>query len=713
MSLAVGAVAETEPVAAPPPERRIYPVAIHLGLFAAGMLIPVLLIVAFMLSDAARLRRDDSLHDAGLIAQHLNATIEVELEKAIAVGQTLATALAIDGGDTTRFASQARDIAQRLGVNFVARDAGGQQIANSFMAPGIPLPVSNESILALDRVAASLHKPVISNLRIATVRQVPTVNVVVPVFEDGRAKYFISASIPPARFTRILSTGMPANWIAGVIGQDGRLIARSVDEDRFLGTVNPAFLAVASEAQGSWSGVAREGTAIAGVYIRSPLSGWIVSVAVPEAVLRAPAESAMLWLSGLVIASLVVSTWLGWRLSGRISAPIRDLVVRARELGEGRLPAAARSSVAEVNEVTRALRSAAVELDRRAEAARQATDAVRANEERLQLVRDTARIGTIDWDIAADHATCSPRFHEMFALPPGRPVRIADLLGRLRPEERERIEQSRGELLREGGPFEEEFRILAPNGEECWIHAGGRLDLADGRPVRLIGAGIDITERKRAEEHLRFLLREISHRSKNLLAVILAMASQTAKSSETVADFRRRFGERLMGLSASHDLLVNQNWLGASVGNLVRGQLSPFVDGNDPRLRISGPEVDLKAEAAEALGLALHELATNSLKYGALSDQAGKVEIVWDVYGSEEPGASGDDGRRFRMDWIEHAVTPVSPPSHKGFGRMVIEHVVETTLRGMVTLSFPPGGLSWRIDAPASCLAQPARGLAA
>jgi len=354
------------------------------------------------------------------------------------------------------------------------------------------------------------------------------------------------------------------------------------------------------------------------------------------------------------------------------------------------------------------LRAASIELVRRASAARRAADAVRANEERLQLVQDTAGIGTIDWDVATDRAVCSPRFYEMFGLPVGSPVHFADLTERLHPEDRKRIEQSRSRRFSEGGPFEEEFRILTPNGEECWIHVRGRLDLSDAGPARLLGASSDITGRKRAEEHLRFLLREISHRSKNLLAVIMAMAGQTAKSAETVADFRRRFGERLMSLSASHDLLVNQNWLGASVVNLVRGQLAPFVDENDPRLRIHGPNVDLKAEATEALGLALHELATNSLKFGALSDPAGKVEIVWDVLGPE----AGDE-RVFRMDWIEHAVVPVSPPGHKGFGRMVIEHTVEATLRGTVTLGFPPGGLRWRIDAPASCLAPPARGMAA
>ena len=150
------------------------------------------------------------------------------------------------------------------------------------------------------------------------------------------------------------------------------------------------------------------------------------------------------------------------------------------------------------------------------------------------------------------------------------------------------------ELREQGGPFEEEFRILRQDGEERWIYLKGRLDLRDGKPVRLLGASIDTTERKQYEEHLRFLLREISHRSKNLLAVIQAMAGQTAKSAESVDAFRRRFGERLMGLAASHDLLVNQNWLGVSVGNLVRGQLAPFLDPQDARGQIHGPNVDLK-----------------------------------------------------------------------------------------------------------------------
>lgn len=715
MSFAAEAVAPSQGAAQRETEARNYRIAIHLAMFAAGILVPVLLIVTFMLINTARLWRDDALHDARLIAQHLTETIDVELEKAVAVDESLAAALAHDEGQHALFEAQARDVAKRLGINITVRDASGQQIINTFLPVGSPLPVSNDSLRAIDRLAARGNSVVISNLRTATIRNVPTLNVVMPVGSGSKVAYLVSASMSPERFGQILAADLPNGWIAGLVGRDGRLIARNVDQARYIGTDNPAFLEVATQPEGTWTGLSREGVAIAGVYIRSPLSGWIVSVAVPEAILREPAKAAMFSLVSLVVASLTVSTLLGWRLSRRIAAPMRDLALRARELGEGRMPAAAHSGVSEVNEVMDALQAAAAELDRRAAAANQASEAVRANEERLQLVQDTAGIGTIDWDIEADRAVCSPRFQELFSRPVGSRMSFAGFIASVHPLERTRIEAFYGRLREQGGPFEDEFRILTRDGEERWIYLKGRLDLRDGRPVRLLGASIDITERKRSEQHLRFLLRELSHRSKNLLAVIQAMAGQTAKSAETVDVFRRRFGERLMGLAASHDLLVNQNWLGVSVENLVRGQLAPFLDPQDLRVQTHGPDVDLKAEAAEALGLALHELATNSVKYGALKEPAGTVEISWTVSVPDASGShpSGSDGRRFRMAWVEHTVDPISPPTHKGFGRMVIEHTVQATLRGVVTLEFPADGMRWRIDAPANCLAPAGSSVAA
>jgi two-component sensor histidine kinase len=702
--------------------RRNFPIAVHLALFVIGTLTPVLMIVTVMLIDAARLRRDDSLHDAKTAVRHLNATIEVEIRKAIAVAETLATSRALATGDYATFDGQARDVANRLKLVIVSRDLTGQQRTSTAAAPGEPLPVSNETILEVDRLAAQRKAPVVSGLVTGTVMNAPLVIADIPILTGPKVVGFIDVVLRPQRIGEILGQDLPEGWIAGVVGVDGRLIARSVEQDRYIGTINRRYLDAATDDEGTWSGITREGIAVTGAYVRSPLSGWIVSVAVPEAVLHAPALWALAWLGGLAAAGLAVSLWLGWRLSRRISGPIRDLVTRAQELGAGRRPGVSHSGVREVNAVADALVAASIELDRHADEAQRATEAVRANEERLQLVQDTAGIGTIDWDIETGRVVCSARFHELFSLPPDSPIRFEDIQARIHPAERERMNEVRARLFREGGPFEEEVRILIPgdptgdgptgNESERWIFARGRLELKDGRPARLLGANIDISERKRSEEHLRFLLREISHRSKNLLAVIQAMANQTAKSVETVDVFRRRFGDRLMGLAASHDLLVNQNWMGVSVGDLVRGQLASFVDENDRRILISGPDVDLKARSAEALGLALHELATNSLKYGALRDQTGRLEVVWTVYKSDD-SESTMNGGRFRMDWIEHAADPIAPPGHKGFGRMVIEHTVEAALLGRVSLDFPPGGLRWRIDAPVSCLAPAGQSVAA
>ena len=129
----------------------------------------------------------------------------------------------------------------------------------------------------------------------------------------------------------------------------------------------------------------------------------------------------------------------------------------------------------------------------------------------------------------------------------------------------------------------------------------------------------------------------------------------------------------------------------------MTSQLAPFVGADDPRLTVDGPEVDLTSVAAEALGLALHELATNSVKYGALRDAEGRLTIAWEVV----PDEAGE--RRFRMVWTERAAAPITPPVRRGFGRLVIERVVQSSLNGKVTLDFPPEGMVWRIDAPDTC----------
>jgi PAS domain S-box-containing protein len=208
----------------------------------------------------------------------------------------------------------------------------------------------------------------------------------------------------------------------------------------------------------------------------------------------------------------------------------------------------------------------------------------------------------------------------------------------------------------------------------------------------------DISEQRRREEHTRFIMRELSHRSKNLLAVIQAMGRQTARTSRNLEDFHSRFNARIAGLARSHDLLVKQDWRGVPVTELVQGQLAPFIDRTEEQLRFAGPALLLKPEAAQNIGLALHELATNASKHGALSSPKGRIEIHWEL-------AQRDGQRRFRMTWCERGGPAVIPPADRGFGWTVVEVMVGRALDGEAHIEWRPEGLEWHLDAPATCVA--------
>ncbi len=216
-----------------------------------------------------------------------------------------------------------------------------------------------------------------------------------------------------------------------------------------------------------------------------------------------------------------------------------------------------------------------------------------------------------------------------------------------------------------------------------------------GSVVGLTCASVDVTERKEGEAHLRLLLRELTHRSKNLLAVIQAMARQTARHTGSIDAFLSQFAARLQGMASSHDLLVRESWYGASLGELVRSQLAAYVERGQEQIVFEGPDVALKPEAAQNLGLALHELAINAKKFGALSVPDGRVSISWGRDG-------GGDKNAVALNWLEQFGPKVKPRRKRGFGSLVIERNLARSLDAEVNLEFKPDGVRCRIVIPAS-----------
>lgn len=189
-----------------------------------------------------------------------------------------------------------------------------------------------------------------------------------------------------------------------------------------------------------------------------------------------------------------------------------------------------------------------------------------------------------------------------------------------------------------------------------------------------------------AERINRLLMNEVNHRSKNLLSVVLAVAQQTGYAS--APDFVRNFSNRVQALAVNQDLLVENQWRSIEMIDLVRGQIAHFGDLVQSRIVIDGPGLRLSPAAAQSIGMAIHELSTNAVKYGALSTDQGTIALTWatDV---------GESNRRFDVHWQEQGGPPVVAPAHRGFGTTVVTRMIEMGLGGRTRLDYASNGLAW------------------
>jgi PAS domain S-box-containing protein len=265
---------------------------------------------------------------------------------------------------------------------------------------------------------------------------------------------------------------------------------------------------------------------------------------------------------------------------------------------------------------------------------------------------------------------------------------VAVCLSEMSADERE----AHRHRLSQGEAHEFESRHTKPDGEviDLWVTSAPMR--ASTGPV--IGASLifrDISPQKRREDHIRFLMRELTHRSKNLLAVIQAMARQSLTGGITPEEFVKRFTERLAGLAGSHDLLSSVDWKGASLMDLIRSQLNHYEDLFGTRIVLDGSDVFLRPEAAQNIGIALHELSTNAAKYGALSNDDGRVTIAWGVADAT-----------FEVSWRESGGPDVVAPTRKGFGTVVMDRIAGRALNGKSGISFEPAGVVWTLVVPAA-----------
>ncbi len=667
--------------------RRPRPLWQLLVMLGCAIVAPLLLYGAyagFRMTDA-QLR--DVREDLAIEARTLSANMDREIIGEIERLHALAASPSLRQGDFAAFQEQAEaSLTLRRSGSIVLIDRNMQQLLNTRVAYGKTLPKAAIPQV-MERVLAT-GKPQVSGLFWAPVAEQLLVTIVVAVKIDGENRYALSRSPDQHTLVRLVAaTELPAGWQAQAVVSDAAhlIIASSEQPDPFIGKELPPAQWHGAGPGDVFEFVDSEGRPSLEASTRSELTGWETAVWAPKALLEAPvrAQWRTLGVSALLAIALVVglALWLGRIIAHSVGHAARAAIAA----GDGSPLLPSGTPVAEVNTLMAELRAT--------------TDLLRESKDRLQLALNAAQLGSWQYDPFTRIVTGDARCQEIFDVAKNEAA-IEELLKPVHPDDAERLWAAIAASLDPVDPKRSatEFRLRRRNGEVRWVETLGLGHFEgagrDRRAVSMAGTAQDITERKEREEKEHLLMREINHRAKNMLSVVDAIAHQTA--TRNPEDFIERFSERIQALSANQDLLVRNEWNGVEIADLVRAQLAHFADLIGSRIAMHGPKLRLNPASAQAIGLALHELATNAGKYGALSTDTGRVEVSW-----------GTDGDTLTISWTERDGPPVSAPKRRGFGTVVMEAMAARSVNGKVDLDYAPSGLTWRLACPAADALEP------
>jgi PAS domain S-box-containing protein len=350
--------------------------------------------------------------------------------------------------------------------------------------------------------------------------------------------------------------------------------------------------------------------------------------------------------------------------------------------------------------VRRAQRDAEVAHDRLEQRVEARTADLAASEGRLRLALEAADLGIWEVDLRTGTVERTPRTLAIFGMGPEY-ARSDHLIWRenIHPKDRPAVADAfDGISAGQRDRYSADYRFLRPDGRWIWIESRARVveRAPDGAPLRIAGTVQDVTARREAEERRALLAREVDHRAKNALAVVQAALRLTPRfDAETYA---RAVEGRVSALARAHNLLAAARWTGAELREVLQGELSAFlpqgaVGGGQPRAELSGPPLQVAPGAAQSLSLALHELATNAVKHGALSVPAGRLVVDWAV--DEAAG-------KLSLRWRERGGPPAGQPARSGFGSRLLAATVRDQLGGSLTQDWEPEGLTVEMRMPLS-----------
>jgi two-component sensor histidine kinase len=455
----------------------------------------------------------------------------------------------------------------------------------------------------------------------------------------------------------------------------------------------PEYLAKATGRSGTFTSMNFEGVTLLAGYRRSHMSEWLIAANVRQEVVAAPLRRSLLLVALLGAATLALSICLALFFGRQVTAGAAHLARQAAALGSGEEVRPPSSRLAEFATVGEALAVAGATLKERERERDQAQQALEARTHELEVVLSTVPAAVwFTYDPEVRRVIRNRFAAELMRLPtedesalaaPSRAAGHITLMkdGRaLAPGEMPLQRAMRGERIED-----EEYSFAFADGSTRTLLTSATALRGDrGAIVGAVSVSLDITERKRGEDQRRLLINELNHRVKNTLATVQSIAAQTLRGATSLGEAQDALTDRLVALAKAHDILTRESWEGADLREIVTGAIATHATRD--RFVVSGPSVWLTPSVGLSLALTLHELATNAVKYGALSNETGTIAIIWRLEAA--PG-----GTRLVLCWEEGGGPPVVPPARRGFGSRLIQKSLSSETGGRAEIEYRPEGL--------------------
>jgi two-component sensor histidine kinase len=633
-----------------------------------ALTVPVTAFTVFVLARHALDAQSRYAGQAEQIAGFVSQLVDKELSNLAALLRGASNSSALQGGDFELFHREALRLVSGTDHIIVLRDRNQRQLLNTAVPFGTALPAA-PPILAEEQAAFDRGATVIGGVYTSPISGELRVPVALPVTIESEP-LVLAITVTVDYFHDLLVPAAPPGWVVTLGDGRGIVIARTLDNETYVGTpALPAYLELASGPSGSFRIEGFGGAQLLSGYTRSSFSGWLTGANIPVNVVEAPLWNSLAAMVMVALGAAVIAIAISTAFIRRFRRASQVLLAEATRDKDAAATPPADTGIEEFDQAIDALAAA---RSRSAEAER----SLRDRTQELEVVLETAPAAVwFTYEQSVEHVKSNAHASRMLRMPADSNVSIAS--GELThlqvfkdgapcPMNQLPLDRAfRGEHLRD-----EEYVFRFDDGTEVTLLTSAEpLRDPNGEITGSVAIGIDISERKRNDEHQKLLINELNHRVKNTLTTVQSIARRSLRTASSLQEAERALGDRLVAVARAYDALTRERWQGSSIRTMIENTVAGYSQVG--RVMLDGPDFWLSPSNGVTFSLIVHELAVNATKHGALSGDAGHVEVSWIV--EHEP-----DADVVTLTWRERGGPPVKPPERTGFGSDLLRRLSDS-----------------------------------